>query len=69
MGFRDLEFSRTLPMSKLVFKDQVPRAGRTSMLRAMGNVAAGLVLALLVIVGVQVYGAILVPVGGGGLIS
>lgn len=33
------------------------------MFRAMGNGAAGLVLALLVIVGVQVYGGILVPVG------
>lgn len=33
------------------------------MFRAMGNGAAGLVLALLVIVGVQVYGNILVPVG------
>jgi cytochrome c len=33
------------------------------MFRAMGNGAAGLVLALLVIVGVQVYGNVLVPVG------
>lgn len=33
------------------------------MFRAMGNGAAGLVLALLIIVGVQVYGDILVPVG------
>ena len=33
------------------------------MFRAMGNGAAGLILALLVIVGVQVYGSILVPVG------
>ena len=33
------------------------------MLRAMGNGAAGIVLALLVIVGVNVYGGLLVPVG------
>lgn len=33
------------------------------MLRAIGNGAAGLVLALVVIVGVNVYGGLLVPVG------
>lgn len=33
------------------------------MFRAVGNGAAGLVLALLVVVGVQVYGGLLVPVG------
>lgn len=39
------------------------------MLRAIGNGAVGLVLALVVIVGVNLYGGVLVPVGPGAQIA